>query len=756
MLLLSSCSFYRDTTTYFNVYYDAQRHIERYEEKVEDAQTAESGAVAAVTTHRWLDEEYESRKTLRIRGAEPPPVKFFFQSKDVVNQKGDVKHLDSAIILGSKILADKHPSKYVEGALFITGKALYYKNDYSGARRKFNELLFKFPQTEFASEVGRLLTKTLIITRQYDTASTAILASIERLKTSDDNEEVAATRLMYAELLLMRGAENIPRAAEQLELAEALVDDDDASRIAYERGALRYIEGNWAEAEKAFAKTRTITSDTYILGEALMAHALTLRRLGRFNEAKTELEEILSKTRFSASHPAANYELAVTVEEEARAKTNGRFRDANFTQHIYPKVRQTYYILDTTYRNISQAIMVRSRFRQAELFRAMGEYDSGARIANIIIGTKDFSSAEINDYVNERMRALQRFAQQKNILERTEKLERLITRVRENGGNILATMQREIRTMAERLILGARWRPDGPNTITVEEEKLIAEQEVRIKREREASGEPISMLRMTDTNLFIDSVKFSAAKAHYELGRAYEVFGEPANAAVEYFNVLDKQYVVRDTSKTNFNARTLFSWIELEHQRKNYQTRDSLIQLLTTSYGESKYASAASRLYSGNDGGVSPGEKSYAVAAAAAALHGFDSQRSNYLAIVTNYVHEDVAPRSLYAIGINYEESSQFDSAVFYYKRVVSEYPFSRYAEEVRPRLLLADVPKNVIVTPEVDTAKDSMPIQMDTIDPNRITPQQDPVDTILDGNNSNGIGVSPGMMPPPKRPPKK
>lgn len=751
-IIISSCTFYRNTTTYFNVYYDAERHIDMYEDKLVQTQSTETGAIAAVTTHRWLDEEYESRRALRLRGTVPPPVKLFYQSKELTTRSGDVKHLDSAIILGSKILADKNPTKYIEGALFLTGKALYYKNDYSAARRKFNELLFKYPNTEFAPEVGRLLTKTLIITRQFDTATTAIIASIARLESSSEKEEIADSRKMYAEVILMRGAENIGLAAEQLELAEANLDKEEAARIAYERGALRYIEGNWAEAEKAFAKTIAGAPDIFTIGEAMIGHALALRRLGRFAEAKQELEDIISKIRFSASHPAAHYELAVTNEEESRDKAKGKFRDINYTQHLYPGVRQAYFALDTTYRNVSQAVMARSRFRQAELFRAMGEYDSGARVANIIIGTKDFSSPEINDFVNERMRALQRFAQQKNILERTEKLERLITRVRENGGNILGTLQREMRILAERQILGARWRPDGPNTITVEEEALIANAESRIKKEREASGEPISMLRITDTNKFIDSVKFAAAKAHFELGRAYEVFGEQQNAALEYFSVLDKTYSSTDTSKTNFNARTLFSWVELEHQRKNYVARDSLIAILTTKYGESQYASAASRLYTSTSSNESSGEKAYAVVIANIKSLGFEVQKPKLLEISNIFNHEDVAPRSLYAIGVHFEEASRYDSAVYYYNRVVREYPFSRYAEDVRPRLAIAAKTQNVIMNPDPEITPEAIPVQMEQVDPNRTVPQSDPVTTPLDAQSPGGVGLNPQTKKAPKK----
>ena len=54
--------------------------------------------------------------------------------------------MDSAIILGSKILADKKGNKYQEDALFVVGKAEFYKKvtdkDASQAKALWSKLVF--------------------------------------------------------------------------------------------------------------------------------------------------------------------------------------------------------------------------------------------------------------------------------------------------------------------------------------------------------------------------------------------------------------------------------------------------------------------------------------------------------------------------------------------------------------------------------------------------------------------------------------
>ena len=706
--VFSACQTYRDATTYFNVYYDARRHLDMYEEKLAEPPPPQNGAIATITTHRWLDEEYESRRYALVRTGNVPVVKTSLKpNAELSSRSGDTKHLDSAVILGSKILADKHPSAYVEDALFVVGKALYYKNDFSGAKRKFNEMLFKFPQTKYGPEVGRLLTRTLLQTRQYDSATKSIILSLSRAEATGTKEDKAEAHKLYADLLVAKNPENLTSAAEQLAEAEKLVSDDEAAKLAFERGSLYYLDGKWSEAESAFADAVSKSSDAETQGESKVAHALAMRRKEQFVEAKAELKEVLEKTRYSLSHPPAQFEYTYTIELEARHANKGRLTDAHFKTKLYPDVRAAYFVLDTTYHNTSQAIMVRSRFRQAELYRGMGEYDSAAHLANSFVGTKDFSTPEINDYVNERMRALMRFAEMRTVLSRSSKLERLLERSRSSGGDMVATMKRGIRTEAERLVLGAQWSPDGRATPTPEQELLIKETEGKITHERELSGNSVSALRISDTVKFVDSLRFIQAKAHFEIGRSYETFTEQYNALSEYRQAFEVAFVLPDTAKNIFGARTLFTWIELDHQMKNVTERDSLIAILQRDFGETVFAAQAGILYSGQRDKESAGEKAYSDAYRTL-KNGIEQGAQQLRQVSTTYNHEDVSPRSLYAIGIAYEEKGRIDSAVFYYRRVLHEYPFSKYADEIRPRLAFAasvqqsqtKLPPNVIMQP--------------------------------------------------------
>ncbi|MEP7234981.1 MAG: tetratricopeptide repeat protein, partial [Ignavibacteriota bacterium] len=676
-VLTVSCSFFRNFTTYFNVLYLAQQHLDMYEDQIEKEQVAQSGAAAVITTHRWLDEEYLARQLYKKRTGLAMPIASVTKGTSTTNKSSGSVHLDSAIILGSKVLADKKETKYIEDALFIVGKAQYYKNDYSGAKRKFGELLYKYPETKYGPEVGMLLARAMMATNQFDTATSAIGGVLKHAEQSGNQTDISEAHKAYADLLLVSNPDSLRLAAEQLRLAEKGLPTEDAAQLAYQRGTLYFLDGRWAEAETAFRSVVSASADAQLQGEALVSLGETLRREKKFSEAKEVFQGVMGKARYSNSHPPAQFEYAYTVDAEARDAVREELKTPNYRSEYYPKVKATYDALDTTYRNISQAIMARSRFRQAEIYRQMGEYDSASHVANIILGTKDFSSAEVNDYVNNRIRALTRFAEWKTQLAKVDTVERLLRKLRRPGTTMYDNITREIRQQAEQQVLGSRWQPDHAPVITTEEEKLIKQYEERIRKEKASEGVNPFSINFSDTTKYIDSVHFVASHAHFELGRAYENFLEFPSALEEYRLSFDMAYMKPDTAMNVFRAQVLFTWIELANQLGRAGERDLLIGKLTRDYGETIYAQQAVKEYADVRDKDTPGLIAFRSAYATMKSSGLESAKPALLMIAREHSHEEVAAKSLYTIGVGYEDIKRFDSAVVYYRRVIKDYPYS-------------------------------------------------------------------------------
>jgi TolA-binding protein len=325
IVVFGSCTFFHGFATYFNVVYLAQKHLDQYEDMVSAEATTQNGAVAAAYTHHWLEEELLSYKVRRQQG--PPIVAFPLTSKPKTSAlKGNASiHLDSAVILGSKVLADPKPTKYVEDALFIVGKALYYKGDFAGAKRKFYELLFKYPDTHYADETGMLLAETLVASGQTDSA-TASLQSILQKESGKDKQLRSEIHKTFADLLVSSSYDNYEHAAAELKTAEDGISGNALAQLEYDRGRLFFVIGHWADAEEAFRNASKEANDNTFQGEALAGLGETERREKKFSDAKATFTEVVTKTRYAPTKPAASYELAYTIDAEQRANAENDLR----------------------------------------------------------------------------------------------------------------------------------------------------------------------------------------------------------------------------------------------------------------------------------------------------------------------------------------------------------------------------------------------------------------------------------------------
>jgi hypothetical protein len=240
---IAGCTFWHNFSTYFNTIYLAQQHIDAYEEQQQAIVPPNPNAAVAVQSHRWLDEEYEMRQLAISNGDVQPIEPTFSQSLSATKQINNV-HLDSAIILGSKVLADKKGSKYIEDALFLVGKAQFYKNDFAGARRKFLELLYKYPNTKYGAEVQVLLARSMLMNRQLDTAKAALGSAMAFGEKTGDKQVLSQIHRATAEYVYARNADSLTAIASELRQAEAGLSGEELARLAYQEGAVDYLNSD--------------------------------------------------------------------------------------------------------------------------------------------------------------------------------------------------------------------------------------------------------------------------------------------------------------------------------------------------------------------------------------------------------------------------------------------------------------------------------------------------------------------------------
>ncbi|HET6401336.1 MAG TPA: tetratricopeptide repeat protein [Candidatus Kapabacteria bacterium] len=692
MLLLgaSGCMWWHNVSTYFNTVYLANQHIEMYEAEQRAVAPPNPNGAIAVLHHRWLDEEYFIRQRQLSEGQATPITPSFSESLGATKEVHNV-HLDSAIILGSKVLADKKGTKYLEDALFIVGKAEFYKNDFTGAERKFLELLSHYPNTKYGADVQIFLARSMLLNHDLDTASLTLQRGLKMSEETGDKATISNVHRALAELIYARNPDSLSAIASELHQAETGLSGEDLARLAYEEGAVDYLNGDWPRAERAFQTTYENAKGDWLSGEGHVAHALALREHGDLDAARTELQFVIDHVKFSASFPPARFELAYTDEQIARKAVGGNLRSPEFADRYHGPLHAEYFSLDTMYKNSSALIISRAKFRQAEMFREMGLYDSAASTAASLVGTKDFSSMAMNEYVSGVASSLVSFARWRKELDRLDSLTAELNRPHPPPGRASSvygeSQEVAIHLKAMREALGPRWNPARPVPMTKQDSTTMRFIEARLKAQAPAE------LVIKDTAQFIDSLHGVMADAHFELGHAYETFGEIPEARTEYRIALSMDTSASmDTAKTALRAQTLYAWLQLEHQQKNQVVFDSLLHELLTRYGQTIYAGEARILFESSMRN-SPGELAYSQAYQSLKDHGLDVAKPALLHVAIAFPQEDVAPRSLYAIGESYEEVERYDSSLVYYRRVLTEYPYSAYALALRPRLADASTP---------------------------------------------------------------
>lgn len=675
VLSIGGCAFWHNFSTFFNTLYLAKQHLAMYEEAQRAIAPPNANSAIALQSHRWLDEEYDLRQRALYEGHAQPVVPTFSHVLSSTKEVANI-HLDSAIILGSKILADKKGNKYIEDALFVVGKAQYYKNDYAGARRKFLELLFKYPESEHNAEVQVLLAHAMLADKRLDTAQIAINAGLAAAEKAHDAHALSEIHRANAELIYSKNADSLTAVSEELRSAEAGLEGQDLAKLAFEEGAIDYLNGRWAEAERAFGAAYTASKDDWLSGEAHIAHAMALRREQKFDAARDELTEIVAKIKYNASHAAAKYELALTDEMADRAAVNQNLKTQDFYNLYHPALKMEYYSIDTTFHNTSGMMTAHSHYRQAEMYREMGLYDSASKMAGSLINTKDFATPAMNEYVSARASSLASFAKWRIELAHADSL------LSKFGTKGPAREDAELRRKALQTALGNRFQPQAPTPMSKDDSDRY--QKALADLQKQKYGTTVGSV--SDTTRTLDSLQFLSSSAHYQLGRAYETFLEIPQARNEYRAALAYNSPKEDSAEKLLRSQSLYALMQLEMRDKQEAVADSLMDVLVTRYGQTIYAQQARTLYPTRVKHT-PGEGAYESAYAMLRKSGLDAAKPILLSVAAAYPEEDAAPRALYAVGVTYEEASNYDSAVAYFKRIIKDYPFSVYAFELRPRL---------------------------------------------------------------------
>lgn len=281
VLVLSSCKRWENFITYFNTYYNADRIMKESEMEFSyfDEKVRIEPRVIVPESDIFIQARQESG---------PPPFMEEFIIRKHKRQPVEVK-LDSIIIKGSKILAHRHTSDYVEGTLYLMAKSYFYQEEWLPSQIKCIELIDRYPAGEKSPDAHLLLSKNLLIQRKFDAGKTMLSRTVDIAWQLKRFDILAEAFRLEADLALYLG----DKEGALKPYKQAIVQSNDSRMKAQwqtELASLLYRMGDFKNSAEQFAKTRKYNPDYLALYESYLYEAASLGRLGKYEVA----EEILS------------------------------------------------------------------------------------------------------------------------------------------------------------------------------------------------------------------------------------------------------------------------------------------------------------------------------------------------------------------------------------------------------------------------------------------------------------------------------
>lgn len=287
--ILNSCTNYTDFTTYFNTYYNMERLTYEAEDEFE-----------------FQDEKKRSEPRVFIpknpitvaddNVIGPPPFMVEFIVTKQKRQPVNIK-LDSIIIKGSKIIAYKSKSQYVQGAIWLMAKAFFYQEDWLNSQIKCSELIDKYPDGDFSPDAHLLYSKNLLVQRKFEAGELLLSRTLDIAWYKKRWDILSEALRIKAELALYQ--DDFEKALRPYKQAIAQSDDSQLkARWQLDMAALLFRIGKFEMAQREFRKVHSYSPDYVQRFEAYLYEASSLARMNRYEEADKILEALYDDGKF--------------------------------------------------------------------------------------------------------------------------------------------------------------------------------------------------------------------------------------------------------------------------------------------------------------------------------------------------------------------------------------------------------------------------------------------------------------------------
>lgn len=623
--LFISCGVWRNFTTYFNTYFNAKTLFDETEEIILKNQ------------------------------------KDVFAFKDEKLQTQQMQDLTKVIEKCSKILQFENESAYFDDALFITGKAFFYQEEYSKAQRKFLELT-SIPETDYALENKLWLAKTYLHLRSFDEG----LALLEEVKTEAlaQEEEELYNKACITKIGFFVYREEYSNAVnEATAFLNSVQDEEVTALVWYQLGKIYLLQKEEEKALEAFSSVLKYSPSFEVEFESRLEYAKLLKDLNRLEESEEKLFDLRDQGKFNNQMDRILVEvgkLHIAKNENQEAIKVFREVDSLYKQNQTSGVACMMLgeIYETKIRDYDSSFKYYTKTVNSLAPREM-KLEAGTRSRNFdkyFQLRKTLVSQNLQlTYITNPDRFLRdsidfdiAYAQflEENRLKQEE--------LQKSQPNL--TEQQAFQTLQQQQAANPNLQKTDPD------EELTLVQLI-------AQGKVTKPVR---PKISEDSAKTIVAQSYYTMGSMFFSEFEVADSAEYYYwNILENY-----PSKKQYYVQTLYALGTLYETKNDSTLADSLFNVVYNEYPNDPLSKEAAKklglikeeakteIIATKD----PAEKIYLKAEELYYNKNLSAAIDTFKTIYLKYPRSNFALKSVYFIGLIYEEQMQYDSAAFFYR----------------------------------------------------------------------------------------
>jgi TolA-binding protein len=622
VFLFSGCGVWSDFTTYFNIYYDTADNFEQAEQLIKEQKTD------------------------------------LFSTEDVPLPGTAGQLLNKVIEKASKILQFHSQSSYVDNALLLLGKSLYYQKDYPKAIRKFQELITTRPTSGFILESRLWIGKSQMRMKQFDVA----------LKTLNDVRDEAVNKGesdIYQEGYLEEIKYRV--ITEDYDLAISLINEflkvstsgSINAKVSYELGKLYFKQNNPQDAITAFQNVFNYSPSYDVTVDNRIELAKAFRKNGEPQKALDIMQNMRKEIKYSEVFHRIDLEIALSLIDLKRVDDGV----------------QTLVKIDTSFSSTTSAGL--ARFELGKIFETkIPVYDSASNYymkASMSTG----SDPKMLLAANEKAQLFKKYQYVRSLIEDNRKQLQYVINPEEFIKDSIAFYSDSLKSHQDESL--------NQNKTQNVNDRYLDREDLRINTTTTGVTNNLRKKPLVRPVLSLDTLRANMVKNEFELGNIFFTELNRPDSAVYYYTDILNNY-----SGSRYEAKTLYA-LGIYYETLNDTVKaDSLFNIIYDRYRSENVVNAVAIKLNKPliDFEFDAAKDLYADAETDLLKKNFNVSLNKLYGISDKYPKSPLAAKALYASGWILENDLKlYDSAAVVYDTLAVRYPRSVYTSNVNPKL---------------------------------------------------------------------